>query len=203
MSKSTRSIKGADLITQPKKTTRSVTKRAIKSDAVSFAATLIPLSSESLHFVALGTTGTGKSTAIKELIHTSKIRGDRHIICDPDGSYFNDFGAYGDSVLNPLRENSVQWDYLAEIKNSTDHRLLASMLIPESGRDDEWRGYARQLLASASEKWVSLDLGSSDKFLSFSVRHLKQKWLLYVMELMRAASLKMATKECSVVFLAL
>lgn len=49
LSKSTRSIKGADLITQPKKTTRSVTKRAIKSDAVSFAATLIPLSSESLH----------------------------------------------------------------------------------------------------------------------------------------------------------
>ena len=50
LSKSTRSIKGADLITQPKKTTRSVTKRAIKSDAVSFAATLIPLSSESLHW---------------------------------------------------------------------------------------------------------------------------------------------------------
>ena len=166
-SKSTRSIKGADLITQPKKTIRSVTKRAIKSNAVSFASTLIPLSSESLHFVALGTTGTGKSTAIKELIHTSKIRGDRHIICDPDGSYFNDFGSHGDSVLNPLRENSVQWDYLAEIKNSTDHRLLASMLIPESSRDDEWRGYARQLLASASEKWVSLDLGSSDKFFEF------------------------------------
>lgn len=162
------SIKGAKLIYSKNKRSKTVVCKAIKNNCISFAGVQIKQQSEPLHFSAIGTTGTGKSTAIKELIYTSKKRGDKHVICDPDGGYFDEFGISGDLLLNPLNSRSVNWDYLGEIEKTTDHKLLASMLIPESSKgDDEWRDYARQLLASASEKWIELDLGKSAQFFKF------------------------------------
>ena len=35
----------------------------------------------------IGTTGTGKSTAIRELLEGALARGDRAVIADPDGGY--------------------------------------------------------------------------------------------------------------------
>src|ERR1700723_2304455 len=39
------------------------------------------------HFKLIGTTGTGKSTAIRELLALALRRGDRAVISDPDGGY--------------------------------------------------------------------------------------------------------------------
>jgi type IV secretory pathway TraG/TraD family ATPase VirD4 len=104
------------------------------------------------HFKLIGTTGTGKSTAIRELLDGAIARGDRAVIADPDGSYLARFyeRRRGDIVLNPFERNSVRWDLFAEIRNSYDVEQLASGLIPTS--DDpsasEWRGYARTFLTA-------------------------------------------------------
>jgi Type IV secretion-system coupling protein DNA-binding domain len=42
---------------------------------------------ETKHFKLIGTTGTGKSTAIRELLRGALARGDRAVIADPDGGY--------------------------------------------------------------------------------------------------------------------
>src|SRR6185437_4047698 len=39
------------------------------------------------HFKLIGTTGTGKSTVIRELLAMALDRGDRAVITDPDGGY--------------------------------------------------------------------------------------------------------------------
>src|ERR1700693_1815425 len=39
------------------------------------------------HFKFIGTTGTGKSTAIGELLASALRRGDRAVVSDPDGAY--------------------------------------------------------------------------------------------------------------------
>ena len=44
---------------------------------------------ETKHFKLIGTTGTGKSTAIRELLAAALDRGDRAIIADPDGGYLD------------------------------------------------------------------------------------------------------------------
>jgi len=44
-------------------------------------------SDETKHFKLIGTTGTGKSTAIRELLEGALRRGDRAVIADPDGGY--------------------------------------------------------------------------------------------------------------------
>ena len=47
----------------------------------------VPLEDETKHFKIIGTTGTGKSTAIQELLAGALKRGDRAVIADPDGAY--------------------------------------------------------------------------------------------------------------------
>jgi hypothetical protein len=52
--------------------------------------TVAPLD-ETKHFKLIGTTGTGKSTAIARLLGAALARGDRAIIADPDGGYLARF----------------------------------------------------------------------------------------------------------------
>ncbi|HWF98086.1 MAG TPA: type IV secretion system DNA-binding domain-containing protein [Steroidobacteraceae bacterium] len=112
----------------------------------------IPAHDEVKHFKLIGTTGTGKSTAIRELLASALYRGDRAVITDPDGGYlarFHDPGR-GDVILNPFDWRSARWDPFAEIRAPYDAEQLASSLVPstEDASGREWRGYARTFLAA-------------------------------------------------------
>jgi type IV secretory pathway TraG/TraD family ATPase VirD4 len=119
---------------------------------VTIAGVAIAPGDEVKHFKLIGTTGTGKSTAIHELLGAALDRGDRAVITDPDGGYlarYHDAGR-GDVILNPFDSRSVQWDPFAEVRESYDAEQLASSLIPssEDASAREWRGYARTFLAA-------------------------------------------------------
>jgi type IV secretory pathway TraG/TraD family ATPase VirD4 len=109
------------------------------------------LSDETKHFKMIGTTGTGKSTAINELLTQALARGDRAVIADPDGGYLDKFydPARGDRVLNPFDPRAVRWDLFAEIVKPHDADQLARSMIPDQeGQDRHWRSYARTLMTS-------------------------------------------------------
>src|SRR5665213_553595 len=112
----------------------------------------VPLRDETKHFKLIGTTGTGKSTLIRELLGHAIARGDRAVFADPDGGYLARFyDRYrGDIVLNPFEPQSVKWDLFAEIQNGYDVEQLANGLIPdcEDPSAREWRGYARTFLSA-------------------------------------------------------
>jgi type IV secretory pathway TraG/TraD family ATPase VirD4 len=116
----------------------------------------IPASDETKHFKLIGTTGTGKSTAIGQLLSAALARGDRAVFADPDGGYIKRFYERfrGDIILNPFESRSVKWDWYAEINNAYDVEQLATGLIPSS--DDasgrEWRGYARTLFTAIARR---------------------------------------------------
>ena len=59
---------------------------------------------EAKHFKLIGTTGTGKTTALRELLGSAIARGDRAVFADPDAGYLQRFyDRYrGDVVLNPF-----------------------------------------------------------------------------------------------------
>jgi type IV secretory pathway TraG/TraD family ATPase VirD4 len=107
---------------------------------------------ETKHFKLIGTTGTGKSTAIRELLERALDRGDRAVITDPDGGYLWSFHERyrGDVVLNPFEAYSVKWDPFAEIRERYDFDQLACGLIPttEDSSGREWRGYARTFMSA-------------------------------------------------------
>lgn len=111
---------------------------------------------ETKHFKLIGTTGTGKSTAIGALMEGALRRGDRAVITDPDGGYLERFyrRGRGDVILNPFESGSVRWNPFAELGERWDVDQLASGLIPTS--DDasgrEWRGYARTFVTAVTRR---------------------------------------------------
>jgi type IV secretory pathway TraG/TraD family ATPase VirD4 len=158
---------------------RSARLVASAPELLTLAGIAIPACDETKHFKLIGTSGTGKTTAIRELIGSAIARGDRAIFADPDGGYCETFhNRYrGDIVLNPFEPDSVKWDLFAEIENSYDAEQLSSGLI--STCDDpsarEWRGYARTFLAAVmrrcgasqandvSDLWRLLTVASADE----------------------------------------
>jgi hypothetical protein len=108
---------------------------------------------EAKHFKLIGTTGTGKSTAIREMLSSALARGDRAVIADPDGGYLRHFydANRGDMILNPFDPRSAKWDLFGEITNDYDVDQLARSLIPDhEGPDRSWRGYARTFFSAVT-----------------------------------------------------
>jgi type IV secretory pathway TraG/TraD family ATPase VirD4 len=131
---------------------RSARLKKLATETLTLAGIAIASADETKHFKLIGTTGTGKSTAIRELLGTAIARGDRAVFADPDGGYLTRFyDRYrGDIVLNPFERDSVKWDLFTEIQNSYDVEQLSSGLVPVSNDPSasEWRGYARTFLTA-------------------------------------------------------
>jgi Type IV secretion-system coupling protein DNA-binding domain len=123
--------------------------------ALTLAGVRVPAQDETKHFKLIGTTGTGKSTAIKEIMQSALARGDRAVFADPDGGYLQHFYRKdrGDIILNPFEERSPKWDLFAEIKSAYDTEQLARSLIPDhEGPDRSWRGYARTFFTAITRQ---------------------------------------------------
>jgi type IV secretory pathway TraG/TraD family ATPase VirD4 len=126
-----------------------------RSPDLTLAGTPVPSQDETKHFKLVGTTGTGKSTAIREILRAALARGDRAVIADPDGGYLKQFydAKRGDVILNPFDERSVKWDLFGEIRNAYDVDQLARSLIPDhEGSDRSWRGYARTFFTAVTRQ---------------------------------------------------
>jgi type IV secretory pathway TraG/TraD family ATPase VirD4 len=146
---------------------------------LTLAGVVINALDETKHFKFIGTTGTGKSTAIHELLAQALARGDRAVVTDPDGGYLQRcYDRYrGDAILNPFEPRSVKWDPFAEIHHPYDVEQLVSGLIPstEDSSGREWRGYARTFLSAvvrrcsqmpqcdSAELWRLIAIASSDE----------------------------------------
>ncbi|MHB8722910.1 MAG: type IV secretion system DNA-binding domain-containing protein [Steroidobacteraceae bacterium] len=134
---------------------RSRSGQKSRGSDISLAGTSVPAQDEEKHFKLIGTTGTGKSTAIGEILAGALARGDRAVIADPDGGYLRRFYRpdRGDLVLNPFDERSVRWDLFSEIKSAGDVEQLARSLIPDQGGEDRiWRGYARTFFTAVTRQ---------------------------------------------------
>lgn len=134
--------------------------RRQRAGVLTLAGIAVPPEDETKHFKLIGTTGTGKSTAIRELIRGALERGDRAIFADPDGGYREQFfdADRGDVILNPFSPESAKWNPFAEISHSYDIEQLAVSLIPngEQGPAREWRGYARTFVTAVIRRcWES------------------------------------------------
>ena len=66
-------------------------RRKAGEELLTLAGVALAAADETKHFKLLGTTGTGKSTAMHELLGAAIERGDRAVFADADGSYLGRF----------------------------------------------------------------------------------------------------------------
>lgn len=128
-----------------------LTRKILKPKGLTLAGLPVAPSDETKHFKMIGTTGTGKSTAIRELLTGALERGDRAVIADPDGSYINSFydPGRGDVILNPFDSRAARWDLFGEMTTLHDADQLSRSLIADTeGAESSWRNYARVFLTS-------------------------------------------------------
>ena len=131
------------------------TRRNVRDSGITLAGVAVPEQDETKHFKLIGTTGTGKSTAIQEILTNALARGDRAVIADPDAGYLERFYRpdRGDVILNPFDERSVKWDLFSEINSAYDVEQLCRSLIPDhEGQDRSWRAYARTFFTAVTRQ---------------------------------------------------
>ncbi|MCE3237352.1 MAG: traD [Gammaproteobacteria bacterium] len=115
----------------------------------------MPANFECRHIFVHGTTGSGKSVCIRELLDQIRHRGDRAIIYDKGGSYIQNYYQAGrDIILNPLDERTASWHLWDECRDSTDYDSLAAALMPmPSGTTDPfWINAARTIFAASARQ---------------------------------------------------
>ena len=109
---------------------------------------------ERQHILITGTTGSGKTNLLNELIPQIRKRGDKAIIVDVSGSFTqNFFNEKIDLLLNPFEENSQNWLPWADCREDFDFDSLASAMIGErSNFDSFWDESAKKIISEILKK---------------------------------------------------
>lgn len=127
----------------------------------------IPHKDEARGILFVGMQGAGKSQAQHELIDKVRDRDERGIVFDESSDYVTKHFNDGDVYINFLDYRGVGWTATNEIKNIEDCPTVARGLVPEGAtkQQEEWNGYARDLLEVILEKMFELGLKkNSDLF---------------------------------------
>ena len=115
----------------------------------------VPLiaNSETQHILFTGTTGSGKSVALTELMDQVRARQQKAIIYDNDCSLIARYYRAGkDLILNPLDQRSPFWNMWQECKDQADFEAFTESLMPMHlfNSDPFWIKSARLILAAAA-----------------------------------------------------
>lgn len=111
-----------------------------------------PWRTEATHMFAVGTTGTGKSTAMRDLLSQIRERGKKAVVFDLTGSFIEAFyDADRDVILNPFDARCPQWTIFNDCHSRAEFTSAAEALIPSDGGGAEpfWIQAARILFVEA------------------------------------------------------
>ena len=109
-----------------------------------------PKGAERFHTIVSGTTGSGKTVLISDLVEQIRSRGERCVIYDKMGSYTETFfDPRQDVLLNPLDGRTPRWSPFLEARTARDFVTMADALIPrqKDAADPFWITAARQLFS--------------------------------------------------------
>ncbi len=108
---------------------------------------------ETQHTMVSGTTGSGKTVLISDLVSQIRRRNERCILYDKMGTYTRSFfDPSCDMLMNPLDARSPCWSPFFEASSPRDFDMMAAALIPQQKDtvDPFWVTAARQLFANGA-----------------------------------------------------
>ncbi|WP_373488788.1 type IV secretion system DNA-binding domain-containing protein [Blastomonas sp.] len=125
-----------------------------EADARALAVGTVPISGrlETRHMAMIGTTGSGKTTALRQLLDGIEARGEAALVYDTSGEFIAHYynPERGDVILNPFDARCAFWSPFAEITHPADADRIAHQLITETGQHDSdvWLDTSRILVAN-------------------------------------------------------
>ena len=138
--------------------------RLAAAETYSIAGIPWPEGAETRHTIVSGTTGSGKTVLIADLVEQIRSRGERCVIYDKMGSYAETFFDPGrDVLLNPLDARAPRWSPFLEARSARDFDTMAAALIPrqKDAADPFWITAARQLFShGAAVLWQRGETGN-------------------------------------------
>ena len=112
----------------------------------------VPRRIETRHFSFLGTTGSGKTTALRQMLDGIERRGEAALVYDTSGEFIAHYynPARGDVILNPFDARCASWTPFDEISHPADADRIARQLVSETSSqdDDVWLETSRILVAN-------------------------------------------------------
>ena len=134
------------------KTLRKLTKRGTDERSLRIATVGIPSWLECRHFAIAGTTGSGKTTVLRQMLDMVEARGEPALVYDTSGEFVSHYyrPERGDVILNPFDARSADWSPFSEIAHPADADRIARQLVSETGErdDDIWLETSRILVAN-------------------------------------------------------
>lgn len=145
-----RFIAGTQVTTE--KQLAKLTGKEAGAHALAIGTVPIPSRLETRHMAMIGTTGSGKTTALRQLLDGIEARGESALVYDTSGEFIAHYylPERGDVILNPFDARCAYWSPFAEIAHPADADRIAHQFVNETGQHDNdvWLEMARILVAN-------------------------------------------------------
>jgi type IV conjugative transfer system coupling protein TraD len=135
--------------------------------------------SEAQHLLITGSSGSGKTNCLRQLLQQIRGQGDRAVIVDTTGSFVSEFYREGrDILLNPFDQRTKDWHPWCEC-NDLKFKKLAYGFIPSGNTqsDDFFPTAARAILEAALKNRVVANDFSMSHFLDLLLQSNSEKLL--------------------------
>jgi type IV conjugative transfer system coupling protein TraD len=140
-------LRGAQLVSA-QELTKIIKDRKVGGD-LKFGGIPLVKDSETAHMLLTGSSGTGKTTGMYELLKQIRSRGDRVVCFSPSGDFISWFYRPGkDRILNIFDGRSPAWDLWAECDQPYHYPMIAASMIPVPLQGEKiWAEAAQSLVA--------------------------------------------------------
>jgi energy-coupling factor transporter ATP-binding protein EcfA2 len=146
--------RGASVVTE--RTLARLTRKRAGQDAIRLASVPLPTALETRHVALIGSTGSGKTTALRQMLDAIDKRGDTAIVYDTSGEFIAHYykPERGDIILNAFDARGAFWSPFEEIHHPADADHIARQLVASTGaaEQDIWLDAARILVADVLRK---------------------------------------------------
>lgn len=139
-------LRGAKFLS-PKELQKEI-KRHCRQVSLPFGAVKMPVVEESRHVLILGSSGTGKTVLLSDLLDGLLLRGERVVVHDYKGDMVQKFfNPDRDFLFNPFDQRSIGWSIFDAMELETDLESVAMTLIPRTNpKEPFFEDAARALL---------------------------------------------------------
>ena len=144
--------------------------RKYKDETHKLAGIPYPYRSQEQNTLVIGSTGSGKTQLISDLVAQIRKKGERLIVYDKKGDYLSWFyKKEKDFILNPFDKRGEKWNLLNEVEHAGMLKTLAESFIPNrgerSGENKIWDESARFVFSELAKKILNKEGVCSNKAL--------------------------------------